>query len=140
MQKNKNMTRLFYTLICCCTLFLSCEKSENELTGVVLYNPFEPGNGVELMQIDSTQKVPGASPDLKAFFSINYQYFSDTAAIDRVMLFRDGEQAATLSPGNYSFFVDNTVLIGETYEYQLSILMDDGSITKKTMPFEILFQ
>jgi hypothetical protein len=127
------------TVVWCCSLLMSCDKSENELTDVVLYNPFEAGNGVELMQIDSIQKLGGSNPYLKAYFSINYEYFDDTTDIDRVVLYRDDVEKAVLSPGNQSFFVDNSVAIGDTYFYQLSLIMDDGSKTKRTTSFEVVY-
>jgi hypothetical protein len=130
---------LVIALVCVTGWFTACQETDSELADIVLYNPFETGNGVELMQVDSVQKFGGSNPYLKAYFSINYEYFDDTAAIDRVVLYRDDAEKAILSPGNQSFFIDMSVVTGETYFYQLSLIMDDGSKTKRTMPFEVLF-
>ncbi len=116
----------------------SCEKKENELSDVTLYNPYDLGSGIELVTIDSMTKNYGSLPNLKAFFHINNEYV-DSNLVQRLILYRDGIEKGRLSPGNFSFFVDITAQPGGTYNYQLSIIMKDSSYTKLSQPYIILF-
>jgi len=120
-------------------VFTSCEKKENELADVVLYNAFDQGSGIELITIDSMTRSYGSLPALRGYFHINSQIIPDTAIVKRLILYRNGLEKGRLSPGNVSFFVDITAQPGATYNYQLSIIMKDSSYTKLTQPYIILF-
>lgn len=132
------MKKLFLFLIIVVT-FSSCKKQDNELENVVLFNPYEPSNGFELMVIDSIQKYYGSLPNLKAFFHVSETVAADSARIERVIVYRDGVEYARLSPTNFYFFADITTQPGATYNYQLAFLMKDLSITKSTKPYIVLF-
>jgi hypothetical protein len=119
--------------------FSSCEKIENELEDVTLYNPYDSLSGLEIMQIDSMQRIYGAPNALKGYFHINSQYVPDTSVVQRVILYRNGAEKGRLSPGNISFFVDITALPGASYNYQMQLLMKDSSYTKLTIPYVITF-
>jgi hypothetical protein len=119
----------------------SCEEQENQLEGVVLFNPFETDNGIELMKIDSFREWHGPNPlpNIKGYFHVNYEHFTDTSQIHRVIVYRDGVAYSSVAPGNQSYFVDIFAWPGQQYEYQLSIVMDDNSETKKTIGYPVDF-
>lgn len=119
-------------------IFISCDKLENELEPVVLNNPYDEASGVILMSIDSVQRNYGTLPNLKCFFHIDTATTS-LSLVQRVILYRDGNEKARLSPGNFSFFVDITAQPGGTYNYQLSMIMKDSSYTKMTPPYLVTF-
>lgn len=121
-------------------IFSSCEKLENELDPSALNNPFDSESGIELMIIDSVQKFGGTVPYLKCYFHLNDQVFTTTSQIDRVILYRNGVELARLNPGNFSQFTDiNSIFSGGQYVYELSLLMNDNSHTKKTTPYLVVF-
>lgn len=136
-MSTKRTTLILFILILGFSL-TSCEKKENELTDVILYNPYDLNSGIELVTIDSMTRNYGSLPNLKGFFHINNEYV-DSSLVHRLILYRDGVEKGRLSPGNFSFFVDITAQPGGTYNYQLSIIMKDSSYTKLSQPYIILF-
>lgn len=119
--------------------FSSCEKKENELANVALFNPYDISSGIELMAIDSMKRNYGSLPNLRGYFHINSAVIPDTSIVQRVILYRNGLEKGRLSPGNITFFVDITAQPGGTYNYQLQLLMKDSSYTKFTQPYVITF-
>lgn len=137
---------LLYTiaLFTALQLLSSCEKQENKLEGLVLFNSFEEGNGIELMKIDSFREWHGPNPlpNIKGYFHINYELFDDTSKINRVVVHRNGYVYGVyffVAPGNQLYFVDVFASPGAHYDYQLSLVMDDSSETKKTITYPIDF-
>ncbi len=119
-------------------LLSSCDKKENELENLTLFNAFDTDSGIELLTIDSVQRGYGSTNFIKGYFHLNTTYV-DTSLLHRIILFRDGAEKARLSPGNFTFFGDITAIPGATYNYQLSLIMKDSSYTKLTQPYVILF-
>ncbi len=136
------MKNLISIVLICLSLVLtlsSCEKQDNELENLVLFNPYDPSSGIELLAIDSMKRNYGTLPNLRGYFHINSLIIPDTSIVQRVILYRNGLEKGRLSPGDISFFVDITAFPGGNYNYQLQLLMKDSSYTKITQPYEILF-
>ncbi|MDQ3050853.1 MAG: hypothetical protein M3Q95_08215 [Bacteroidota bacterium] len=136
------MKNLISIVLICLSLVLtlsSCEKQDNDLENLVLFNPYDPSSGIELLAIDSMKRNYGTLPNLRGYFHINSLIIPDTSIVQRVILYRNGLEKGRLSPGDISFFVDITAFPGGNYNYQLQLLMKDSSYTKITQPYEILF-
>lgn len=136
------MKNLISIVLICLSLVLtlsSCEKQDNDLENLVLFNPYDPSSGIELLAIDSMKRNYGTLPNLRGCFHINSLIIPDTSIVQRVILYRNGLEKGRLSPGDISFFVDITAFPGGNYNYQLQLLMKDSSYTKITQPYEILF-
>ncbi len=136
------MKNLISIVLICLSLVLtlsSCEKQDNELENLVLFNPYDPSSGIALLAIDSMKRNYGTLPNLRGYFHINSLIIPDTSIVQRVILYRNGLEKGRLSPGDISFFVDITAFPGGNYNYQLQLLMKDSSYTKITQPYEILF-
>ena len=74
-------------------LLSSCDKKENELENLTLYNPFDTDSGIELLTIDSVQRGYGSTNFIKGFFHLNTTNV-DTALLHRIILYRDGPEKA----------------------------------------------
>ncbi len=136
------MKNLISIVLICLSLVLtlsSCEKQDNDLENLVLFNPYDPSSGIELLAIDSMKRNYGTLPNLRGYFHINSLIIPDISIVQRVILYRNGLEKGRLSPGDISFFVDITAFPGGNYNYQLQLLMKDSSYTKITQPYEILF-
>ena len=120
-------------------MVLSCQKADNKLEGSTLNNPFSYDSGIELIQIDSIVKYYGPSNYIKGYYSINYEYFKDTSQIKYVIVYRNEQLKYTITPPDRNFFVDFTLLLGGTYNYQLLLFMKDDSKTKLSVPYYITY-
>ncbi len=116
----------------------SCKK-EHELDGLTLFNPFEEGNGVELMEIDSVAKTYGTTNYLRAYFHVNEQYFLTTSQIKRIIVYRNDAELFRLAIGNDSTFVNFGLFVNGDYNYQIQALLEDSTYTKKSKKYNVIF-
>ncbi len=62
------MKNLISIVLICLSLVLtlsSCEKQDNDLENLVLFNPYDPSSGIELLAIDSMKRNYGTLPNLR---------------------------------------------------------------------------